>query len=193
VSVAPAGDAALPLLRGATGVFLAGGDQVRLMRALRGTPLLAELRRRHADGVVVGGTSAGAAVMGALMITGDDAGASGAPWSTIRAGRVVVVDGLSLLAGAVVDQHFTARRRHNRLLSVVLEHPTLVGVGIDEETAVVVGADGRLGVVGDGVVSIYDARRARDVAPDSDGDLAGYGVRLHLLTAGRWFDPATPD
>ena len=193
VDVAPAPDhpLALTALRRATGIFLAGGDQARLMDSLRSTVFLAELRRRHAVGIVLGGTSAGAAVMSAVMITGDELDDHGGePWSTIRARAVDTDAGLGLIDFAIVDQHFTARRRHNRLLSVVLERPALLGIGIDEATAIVVAPDRSFGVVGDGVVVVYDARSASEVATDPDGDFAAEGVTLHLLTAGRRFDPA---
>jgi cyanophycinase len=177
------------LLEGATGIFIAGGDQSRLMRILSGTPAEASIRRRHAAGVVVGGTSAGAAAMSGVMITGDDnVGHDGEPWSVIRAGRVVTTRGLGLVPWGVLDQHFTARRRHNRLLSVILGRPELLGVGIDEDTAVIIAPDGSFGVLGEGVVSVYDARRVI-VKTDGDGDYSAVDVRLHLLTEGLRFDP----
>jgi cyanophycinase len=191
VDVVPAPDdpRTTALLAATTGIFIAGGDQSRLMRLLGGTRAEASIRRRHAAGVVVGGTSAGAAVMSGVMITGDDTVRSDRePWSVIRAGRVVTTAGLGLVQWAVLDQHFTARRRHNRLLSVVLGRPELLGVGIDEDTAIVVGPDGSFGVLGEGVVSVYDARGVT-VTTDQDGDYAASDVRLHVLTSGLRFDP----
>lgn len=186
-------DGARGLLDGATAVFFAGGDQNRLAAALAGTAFLAEIRRLHAAGTVLAGTSAGAAVMSAVMITGDPLGDvrdRENPWDAVRAGRVATAPGFAFVTWGIVDQHFLARSRHNRLLSLVLETPALLGVGVDEATAVVVAADGTFGVVGDGAVLVYDAREAAGITTDADGDFAVEGVRLHLLVAGQRFDPA---
>jgi len=122
-------------LRQATAVWLSGGDQSRLTEAYRGTRVEAELRALLARGGVIGGTSAGAAVMSDPMITG------GTKVATL--GR-----GFGFLPGVVCDQHFVARGRIDRLRGVVAVHPDFVGLGIDEATAVVV--QGRsIRVVGD--------------------------------------------
>lgn len=184
------------LLDGVTGVWFVGGDQNRITAALAGTPVERALHARYRAGAVVGGTSAGAAVMSAAMITGDErrpggsrpvSGSAGA-WMTVDRENVVVAPGLGLLPGAIVDQHFLRRRRHNRLLSLVLERPERLGVGIDESTAIEVGPDGRWTVRGASTATIYDARPARVTA---DGRLGAAGVRLHVLPAGGVFDPAT--
>jgi cyanophycinase len=109
----------------ATGVWLMGGDQSRLTGVYHGTAVEKELKKVLARGGVVAGTSAGAAVMSALMITGGTDSAS-------------VGDGFGLISGVVVDQHFWNRRRLNRLLGVLAKHPECPGIGIDEETALVV-------------------------------------------------------
>jgi cyanophycinase len=109
----------------ATAAWLGGGDQSRLANAYRGTAVERELRRLLARGGVVGGTSAGAAVMSSVMITGGNPQA-----------RVGV--GFGLLPDVVVDQHFENRKRQKRLLGVLTEHPSFLGLGIDEQTAVVV-------------------------------------------------------
>jgi cyanophycinase len=126
-------------LRDATGVWLSGGDQALLAAAYRGTLVEKELRRLLARGGVVGGTSAGAAVMSAVMIEGGNPARVG--------------DGFGLLPGAVVDQHFTNRKRLDRLLGVLAKYPDYLGIGIDEETAAVV--QGRkLAVLGNASVRI---------------------------------------
>ncbi len=178
------------LFDGFTAIWISGGDQNRFMRAVAGTPIVDAIRDFYERGGVVGGTSAGAAVMSPIMITGEELRPGGdrptdAPWTTIMPDNVVTVAGLGLLPGAVVDQHFLRRRRSNRLMSVVLEHPELVGVGIDESTAVVVAPGGEWRVIGRGKVMIVDARRARmDPAGSSARD-----VRLHLLSDGDRYDP----
>jgi cyanophycinase len=113
------------VLSEATGVWLSGGDQARLTAAYHGTAVENELRKLVARGGVVGGTSAGAAVMSSLMIV------SGNPDAKVG-------EGFGLLADVVIDQHFQNRNRLKRLQGVLDAHPKYLGLGIDEETAVVV-------------------------------------------------------
>ncbi len=180
------------LLDGAAAVWFAGGDQSRLTAVLLDTPLHIRLLEFYAAGGLVGGTSAGAAVLSEVMITGDTTRPveEGREWSTIEAGLIVHTRGLGFIRNAVIDQHFLARRRQNRLISLVLEKPDLVGAGIDEATAVLVRPDGRWEVLGASQVFIVDARRAR-IAKDAAGRLGASGLALHLLLAGDVYDPAT--
>jgi len=127
-------------LRHATGVWITGGDQSRLIASYKGTLLEKELHRALADGKVVGGTSAGAAVMSSVMILG------GNPVAQIGAG-------FGLVDRVVVDQHFQNRNRLNRLLGVLGKYPGHIGVGIDERTAIFI--KGRtVEVVGDANVRV---------------------------------------
>jgi cyanophycinase len=135
----------------ATGVFFGGGDQARVMDALADPALLQAVRRRHAEGVVFGGTSAGTAVMSARMITGDG------DFTVIDGTKVVVRPGLGLLPGSILDQHFVKRSRQNRLFGLVLRHPEERGVGIDEDTALLVTNGREAEVVGRGPVMLVDA------------------------------------
>src|SRR5262245_16094911 len=112
-------------LADATGVWFSGGDQSRITAAYRGTLVEKELKKLHGRGGVIGGTSAGAAIMSDLMITGGTDTAKTA-------------DGLGYLPGFVVDQHFVARKRGKRLEGVISDNPGRVGLGIDEATAVVI-------------------------------------------------------
>jgi len=125
--------AALKAVSEATFVWFPGGDQTRLMKALENTGIPEAIRTRYADGALVGGTSAGAAVMSRLMITGD-----AYDLQAITAGKTDIKAGLGLWPDVMFDQHFLKRQRNNRLLSAVLDHPEAVGVGIDETTAVFV-------------------------------------------------------
>ncbi len=186
-------------LDGVTGIWFGGGDQSRLTAALRGTRTEQAIKERFRRGAVVGGTSAGAAVMSTPMLTGEEkkpggdrppAKDSSDAYMTIARDDVVTADGFDLLPGAIVDQHFVRRRRNNRLLSLVLEHPDRVGVGIDESTALEVGPDGVWNVLGASVAVVFDARGAR-VTPPSASVLGAEGVRLHVLPAGSRFDPRT--
>jgi len=170
------------------GIFFAGGDQRRIMDALRDTPTLTAIREAFARGAVVGGTSAGTACQSSPMITGDG------DFTVITADNVVLWPGLGLFRGVIVDQHFVARQRENRLLSVVLEHPDLLGVGIDEATAVWVRPDGTFEVLGDGWVMVFDARGAEVRRQARAGGGTALGVRglvTHVLLPGDVYDPST--
>ena len=188
------GDSVVAIVDSATGIWFGGGDQVLLTRALRGSRIEEAIRRRYASGAVVGGTSAGAAVMSAVMITGDERRPGGArrdtslAFVTIAAGDVVTDTGFALIGNAIVDQHFVRRRRHNRLISLVIEREPHLGVGIDESTALLVHPDGRWTVEGASVAVIYDARRA---AVRRDTTLGASDIRMHVLPAGSTFDPRT--
>ena len=138
-----------------TGVFFTGGDQARIMDVLSDAELLRAVRERHAQGTVFGGTSAGAAVMSLRMIADD-----GDP-TVIDADQVVVREGLGLLPGVIVDQHFVKRQRENRLFGLVLRHPNERGIGIDQDTALLVTGGRHAEVVGRGPVLLVDA-----VGPD---------------------------
>ena len=186
-------------LDGVTGIWFGGGDQARLTAALLHTRVEAAIRQRYREGAAVGGTSAGAAVMSTPMLTGDERRPGGdrppakdSPdaWMTIARDNVVTAEGFGLLPGAIVDQHFVRRRRNNRLLSLVLENPGLVGVGIDESTALEVGPEGPWRVLGASVAVVFDARKAR-VTPAGAAALGAADVRLHVLPAGATFDLAS--
>ncbi|HEY0020956.1 MAG TPA: cyanophycinase [Longimicrobium sp.] len=188
-------DSAARLLDGVTGIWFTGGDQARVTPVLLGSPVLRAILARWREGAVVGGTSAGAAVMPDSMLTGnqfrtDTAGYYGDEYPDVARRTIQVAPGLGFLPGTIIDQHFIRRERHNRLLAAVLERPALIGVGIDESTAVEVGPDGRWTVRGSGAVVIYDARRARITAPDAPV-LGTAEVRMHLLPPGAVFDPRT--
>jgi cyanophycinase len=178
-------------LDGVTGVYFTGGDQSRLTAALLDTRVHARLRRLYAEGAVIAGTSAGAAVMTRVMITGDERRplSKDEPFQIVEAEDVVTSAGFGFLEGAIVDQHFVRRRRHNRLLSLVLENPALLGIGIDEGTAIWVQPDRTFEVIGAGPVVVYDATAAT-IGRDADHGLRGSGVTLHVLRRGARYDLA---
>jgi cyanophycinase len=183
-------DAALARTQGATGVFFGGGDQSKLMAVLSGTRLEGRLHELHRSGAVMAGTSAGAAVMSRTMIVGDERRPlkTDDAWQTIEAGNVVTATGLGFLEDAIVDQHFVRRKRHNRLIALVLENPRLLGVAVDEETGALFRPDGTFEVIGNGPVVVYDASAA-SVHKDSGGfGLRGANLRLHVLRSGSVFD-----
>jgi cyanophycinase len=184
----------------ATGVWFGGGDQTKLVNALVDTPVLAAVVSRYRAGAVVGGTSAGAAVLSAAMITGNqirrEVSATAAYYEddfpAIARDVIEVSPGFGLLPGAIVDQHFVRRERFNRLLSAVLERPQLLGVGIDESTALVVPPTGDWTVLGESAVVVVDARGASVTKPETPA-LGAAGVRLHVLPAGASFNPKSGD
>ena len=181
------------LLDSATGIFFSGGDQSLLTRDLLHTPVHRKIHSLYTAGAVIGGTSAGAAVMSEVMITGDEKlnRDSINAFVFIRQGNIATTEGFGFVKTMIVDQHFLRRKRHNRLISVVLEHPKLIGVGIDEATAVVVQPDSILSVTGEGSVLILDARGAGASHTDSRGNLSIAGVSMHLLVPGDRFDART--
>jgi cyanophycinase len=176
-----AGGEAAELLEYATGLFITGGSQLRLSSALGGTEVAAAIRARHAAGMVVAGTSAGAAFLSAHMIALGDSGA------TPRRRLVHLAPGLGLAADMVIDQHFRRRDRLGRLLTALSYHPGLLGVGIDEDTAAVIDAAGTLRVLGSGAVTVVDAHGMRYTdshAAQRGQPLAMLGVKLDVLTTG---------
>lgn len=181
-------EAAVAKMGGVTGVFFSGGDQARHTRALLGTHLLERIHQLHGDGAVISGTSAGAAVMSRVMITGDEKRPRDeSPFDRIEAEEVVTTEGFGFLPeDVIVDQHFVKRRRNNRLLSVVLEAPGRLGLGVNEGTAIWVRPDGAFDVLGDGPVMVYDAGNSR--IERSGYGLAAADLKVHVLGSGSSFD-----
>ena len=173
-------------LETATAIWFPGGSQARLFDALKGAGLVKSLRARHQAGVALGGSSAGAAIMSKVMITS-------APKTTgLRVGNTPVATGLGLADRLIIDQHFVARRRMNRLLGAVLDHPKWIGVGIGESTAIVV-QGGRFRVLGDASVVVMDARAATTGNGKLGSLQSGTGLVVHVLKAGDAFRFVEPE
>jgi cyanophycinase len=182
------------ILDGVGGVWFAGGDQARLTAALLDTPIHKKMLELYEKGCVIGGTSAGAAVMSEVMITGDEKRTEGkeGTWEVIWGDDVIRTRGFGFVKAAVIDQHFVVRRRLNRLIATVIENPKLVGVGIDESTAVLVRPDGRFEVLGESQVLVFDARHAKTFkAPAPDKRVGVQGMTLNVLLPGDVYDPAS--
>ena len=186
--------AVVGLLEDVTGIFMTGGNQLKLSAIVSGTAFGEAILAAHRRGVVVAGTSAGASIQSSHMV------AFGPGGTTPKQRMTQLAAGLGLVRDTVIDQHFSQRNRYGRLLMLVAQSPGLLGIGIDEDTAAVVttgpgpdagGGPARLlSVVGRGVVTIFDARavvsnahEARRTAP-----LLASGVVLHVLPAGSVFD-----
>jgi len=171
-------------LRDATGIFLTGGNQLRLSSTIGGTLLAEAVLERFRAGAAVAGTSAGASAMSSHMI------AFGASGGTPKHRMAALAAGLGVLPSVIVDQHFQQRNRYGRLLSVIAQNPSLLGLGVDEDTAGVVGPDGVMEVIGRGSVTIVDGAGAETDAWDVHGHrpVMISGVILHALPAGYRFD-----
>jgi cyanophycinase len=171
-------------VRDASGVFLTGGNQLRLSSTIGGTRLADAILTRFQDGATVAGTSAGASAMSSHMI------AFGASGATPKHRMAQIAAGLGLLPGVIVDQHFQQRNRLGRLLSLIAQNPSLLGLGVDEDTAGVVGPDGVLEVIGRGSVTVVDGAASETDAWEIRGHrpLMISGVVLHSLPAGYRFD-----
>ncbi len=171
-------------VRRATGVYLTGGNQSRLTQIVAGTKLGDALFLAHDRGAVLAGTSAGASAMASHMV------AFGRTGPTPKNRMVQLSAGLGILSGLVIDQHFGERGRIGRLLALVAQSPSLLGLGLDEDTCAIVFSDHSLHVIGRGAVTIVDGSHVRTDAYRGKGykPLMVSGAMLHSLPAGYWFD-----
>lgn len=167
-----------------TGVFMTGGNQLKLSAIVNGTPFGAAIRSAHLRGAVVGGTSAGASFQSSHMVAFGSGGANPKQRMTQLAA------GLGLVDDCVIDQHFMQRNRYGRLLMCVAQSPNLLGIGVDEDTAAVITDGSQLEVIGRGSVTIMDGRdivsNSHEVVPNKL--LMVSGARLHVLPEGARFD-----
>jgi cyanophycinase len=176
----------LDALASATGVFMSGGNQLVLSQYFTGTPFGEALHAAHARGAVIAGTSAGASIMSEFMIA---LGQDGAVPLQRSSG---VSQGLGLIKGVVIDQHFAERARYGRLMAVIARSPGLLGIGIDEDTAIEV-SDGQFTVHGRSTAFVIDCSQAVTDAPDARryAPLLVSGAIVHALPAGSTFDLRT--
>jgi len=172
-------------LQAATGVFMTGGNQLRLSTLIGGTPIAKALRVMNAAGVPVAGTSAGAAFISEHMIAFGDEG------STPIAGSVRLAAGLGLTNRFIIDQHFRQRDRLGRLLTALAYNPFAVGIGLDEDTAAFIAPDNTVHVEGSGGITVVDAAEVNFSSMDSVNEgrpVCLLGVKLHILTQGATFN-----
>ena len=171
-------------LRTVSAIFMTGGNQLKLSSLITGTAFGDAIQEAYQRGVVVGGTSAGASILAEHMI------AFGAGGSTPKQRMSQLSAGLGLLRGVVIDQHFEQRNRYGRLLSLVAQSPSLLGLGIDEDTAAVIHDGDRLEVIGRGAVTIVDGEDvvSNAFAAKRTTPLLVSGVVIHVLPAGSQFD-----
>src|SRR5256885_5601367 len=174
----------LEALADVTGIFMTGGNQLRLSSVIGGTKLGAAILDAHGRGVVVAGTSAGASAVATHMM------AFGSSGATPKHRMAHVSVGLGLLVNVVVDQHFEQRTRLGRLLAVVAQSPSLIGLGLDEDTAAIIDANDVLEVIGRGSVTIVDGSDVVTDAFQTSGHkpMMVSNARLHSLPSGYRFD-----
>jgi cyanophycinase len=177
----------LDWLGDASGIFIAGGNQLKLTTTLGGTPVARLMRARNAAGAHVAGTSAGAAFLSEHMI------AYGRDGSAPQAGMVTMCAGLGLTNRVIIDQHFRERDRLGRLLTALAYNPFALGLGVDEDTAAFIRPDDVVEVQGSGAVTVVDPADAiSSIADANPGDpVSLVGVKIHLLPAGATLDLAT--
>jgi len=174
----------------ATGIFMTGGNQLKLSAVIAGTAFGDAILAAHRRGATVGGTSAGASIQSSHMV------AFGSGGTTPKQRMTQVAAGLGLLPGCVIDQHFEQRNRYGRLLMIVSQSPQLLGIGVDEDTGAVIRHDPDrpvLEVVGRGAVTILDGGHMVSNAHEAKRNLPilASGVALHVLPAGARFDMTT--
>ena len=175
----------LEVLQACTGVFITGGNQLRLSTIIGGTPAAKLIRLRNADGIPVGGTSAGASILSEHMI------AFGAEGGSPRADSVHLAPGFGLTNRFIIDQHFRQRDRLGRLTAALAYNPFAIGIGLDEDTAAFIGPDNTLEVEGSGAITVVDAggmtfSSMADVRQTEGVCLLG--LTVHILTAGATFN-----
>lgn len=178
---------AIEAVEKATGVFFTGGDQAQIIRSMKDTPLDEAIHRRYQEGIIVGGTSAGAAMMPDIMIVEGDSE------TNPRFDAADMGPGMGFLPGIVIDQHFSQRGRLGRLISALAQEPAVLGFGIDENTAILV-SNNQFEVIGAGAVTVVDESTATHSNADEilkDEPLALCGARLHILPNGYKFDLKT--
>jgi cyanophycinase len=167
------------------GVFMTGGNQLRLSTTLGGTAVAQAIRRRNAEGMHVAGTSAGAAFMPEHMIAGGREGSTPSP------DMVTMAPGLGLTNAFIIDQHFRQRDRLGRLLTALAYNPFAVGMGLDEDTAAFIKPGDGLEVVGSGGITLIDPVDLKYSSMDEarrGEPVSLIGVKLHILVAGGRYD-----
>jgi cyanophycinase len=176
-------NAGLDLLEGATGLFFAGGDQMKITSRFGGTQACTRMREIYEKGGTIAGTSSGASVMSEVMITGGESNSN-------TTASIQLAAGLGLIPGMIIDQHFAERGRMGRLLAAVGQNPRMLGIGIDEDTAMVVESHNQFFVMGSGAVSVVDGSHIAfsNAAEENPRAPSIFGITIHVLSDGDRFD-----
>jgi len=176
----------LDSIKNAKLIYITGGDQDRFMNIVKNTPIEIAIRENFKRGGMIAGTSAGAAVMSEKMITGNELKhpTYHSTFLNLEENNIELKKGLGFIKNAIIDQHFVRRSRYNRLITAVIEYPTLKGVGIDESTAIFI-KDGKAEVVGNSQVIVLSNRnRSKE---NRNGKLAARGLKIDIYLNGDTF------
>lgn len=181
-------------LEKATGIFFTGGDQLHITSLLGGTEICQTLRTKYESGIIIAGTSAGAAMMSNCMVL------SGEAKDNPRFGIVEMAPGMDFVHDAIIDTHFAQRGRYGRLVTAVAHYPLELGIGLDEDTGILLRGDG-FKVIGSGAVTIIDAGMTTYTNLHEIGrgeNLELHDVLIHILPADARFSlserrPVTKD
>lgn len=168
-------------------IFISGGDQNKMMKMIAGTDIKKVIQEAYQNGAMISGTSAGASIQSERMLTGDgriDTVYSGT-YAILWRGNLDLTEGLGLLDSVIIDQHFVARSRYNRLLSAVVENPEYQCVGIDEGTAILV-SEGKAKVYGVSQVITFSAPTS--ITNTTDTLFSAKGIEINIYTPGEEFD-----
>ncbi|RHW35668.1 cyanophycinase [Neobacillus notoginsengisoli] len=170
---------------GLSALFITGGDQSRLTQMITGTKLHSLIYKQWQNGLVLGGTSAGASIMGKHMIV------NALTKDSDDILQVEMDNGFGFMEDLLIDQHFSQRSRFDRLLGAIAGNPNLMGIGIDENTAILVEGD-QFEVIGEHQVLILDGKDSAyvEVKKSDNGseELTLSNFKLHTLTHGYKFD-----
>ncbi|WP_264530734.1 cyanophycinase [Flavobacterium sp. N502540] len=169
-------------------IFISGGDQTRFMNVVQNTPIQTAIQKAYQNGSTISGTSAGAAVMSEKMITGNQKLQKeySGTFDNIRYDNLETAKGLGLLQTAIIDQHFLKRNRYNRLLSALVEFPSLTGIGIDESTAIIV-RNNQIEVAGDSEVIVV--KNPKGILKSKKNNLISIeNLQMSIYTAGQKFN-----
>jgi cyanophycinase len=173
-------------IKHAAAIFFTGGDQLRITSSFGGSRLCELMRERHAKGLPIAGTSAGASVMSGTMLVASPSDESHRVGDALR-----MAPGLGLMPEFVIDQHFAQRGRLSRLLGAVAQNPRLIGIGIDENTAIVARPGEGFDVIGEGAVYVINGQGITYTnlsESQTDATISVHGVRLDVLSRGDCFD-----
>ena len=169
-------------------IFISGGDQTRFMNIVQNTPIKTAIQKAYENGSTISGTSAGAAVMSEKMITGNQKLQKeySGTFDNIRYDNLETSEGLGLIKTAIIDQHFLKRNRYNRLLTALVEFPTLTGIGIDEATAIIV-RNNQVEVAGDSEVIVV--RNPKGISKAKNNNLISIeSLQMSIYTPGQKFN-----
>lgn len=173
-------------IRNARLIYISGGDQNRFMDVVRGTEIEKAIHEAYEHGSLVAGTSAGAAVMSKVMITGNELKHPdyASTFKNIEADNIETKEGLGMLEGAIIDQHFIRRSRQNRLISAIIEFPDMMGIGIDESTAILVQGKTAEVIGNSQVMVLSNPEKSRK---EKNGKLGAHGMILDIYLPGETF------